>query len=157
MFEQILDKGVPAVVVLVFVHAYQEQKGWVRLAGHNSDTFGLSNGSRQGSILSPFFFSCYVDILVKRLRKKKLGCYILGVWVGASLYADDIFLLSASRNGLQSMVDICQKFAEKFNLKFSTNPQNVTKSKTKCIIFSSKVAEKRNVSPILLDGNHCSV
>ena len=50
------------------------------------------------------------------------------------------------------MVDICQRFAEKFNLRFSTNPQNVSKSKTKCIIFSSKVTERRNVSPILLDG-----
>ena len=52
-------------------------------------------------------------------------------------YADDLFLMSASRLGLQSMVKICGVFASKRNLKFSTNP-DPAKSKTKGIIFSSK-------------------
>ena len=150
MFEQILDKGVPAVVVLVFVHAYQEQKGWVRLAGHNSDTFGLSNGSRQGSIMSPFFFSCYVDKLVKILRKKKLGCYILGVWVGASLYADDIFLLAPNRFVLQQMITVAEQFATEHNLEFSTDPV-AAKSKTKLIQFRG-TQRVQQPAPVILNG-----
>jgi hypothetical protein len=37
-------------------------------------------------------------------------------------YADDLLLFSASRRGLQAMVNTCQNFAALKNLKFSTNP-----------------------------------
>ena len=85
------------------------------------------------------------------LRVSGIGCSIGGIYAGIIVYADDIFLLSASRAGLQSMVDICEQFAGKHNLKFSTNP-NVEKSKTKCIIFSKKVRDRLHVAPIFLNG-----
>ena len=67
-------------------------------------------------------------------------------------YADDLLLISASRSGLQCMVDICQKFTERKNLKFSTNP-NPEKSKTKCIVFSKKQRDLRDIAPIRLNGD----
>ena len=67
-------------------------------------------------------------------------------------FADDIFLVSASRSGLQHMVNICHKFALKRNLEFSTN-ENPNKSKTKCLIFSKKASERQNVLPVLLNGS----
>ena len=144
MFGYIIDKGVPAVVVRVFIYAYQEQKGWVRLAGSNSDTFGLSNGSRQGSILSPFYFAVYLDRLVKILRNMRLGCHVLGVWVGAVLYADDVFLLAPNHFVLQRMVTVAEEYATEHNLVFSP-------SKTMCIIFrgSQRVQPQ---PPVMLNG-----
>ena len=56
-----------------------------------------------------------------------------------------------SRSGLQSLVNICQKFASKKNLKFGTNP-NPEKSKTKCIVFSKKARDHINLAPVKLDG-----
>ena len=53
------------------------------------------------------------------------------------IFADDIMLLSASRSGLQALVDICQEFTSEKNLKFGTDP-DPSKSKTKCIIFSKR-------------------
>ena len=50
------------------------------------------------------------------------------------------------------MVDICQKFTERKNLKFSTNP-NPEKSKTKCIVFSKKQRDLRDIAPIRLNGD----
>ena len=50
------------------------------------------------------------------------------------------------------MVNTCQKFTKKKNLKFSTNP-DAAKSKTKCIVFSKKAKDLKNVSPILLNGD----
>jgi hypothetical protein len=57
------------------------------------------------------------------------------------IFADDIFLLSASRNGLQAMVDICQEFVASRNLKFGTNI-DADKSKTKCIVFAKRMKPK---------------
>ena len=73
-------------------------------------------------MVSPAFFACYLDPLVKRLREKRLGCHILGVWVGAALYADDIFLVAASRFALQQMVAECESYTREHNLEFSTDP-----------------------------------
>ena len=61
-------------------------------------------------------------------------------------------MLSASRSGLQSKVNICTDFVKKKNLKFSTNP-NPKKSKTKCIIFSSKPKDRTGVLPVKMNGD----
>ena len=65
------------------------------------------------------------------------------------IYADDILLLSASRNGLQNMVDISAEFARSKNIKFGTDPDK-RKSKSKCIISSKK--DIKSAKSIKLDG-----
>ena len=45
MFEKMVNRDIHAVVVRVLVFAYEEQKGWVRLGGKNSETFRLTNGT----------------------------------------------------------------------------------------------------------------
>jgi len=94
----------------------------------------------------------YIDKLLKILRKSGFGCTIFGVFFGAVVYADDIFLLSASRSDLQIMINECQKFGAKMNLKFGTNP-NPEKSKTKCLIFSKGRRKNDNIKKVELDGN----
>ena len=53
LFQKLIKKGLPAVVVRVLIFAYEEQQGWVKLGGRNSSMFSLTNGTRQGSVLSP--------------------------------------------------------------------------------------------------------
>ena len=50
------------------------------------------------------------------------------------------------------MVNTSQNFADKYNLKFSTNPTKIAKSKTLCIIFSPQVTARRCVAQIILDS-----
>ena len=64
-------------------------------------------------------------------------------------YIDDLLLLSASRTGPQTMVDISCKFMKKKGLKFSTN-KVPAKSKTKCVVFTQK--KIANISPVKLNG-----
>ena len=68
------------------------------------------------------------------------------------IFADDIMLLSASRSGLQTMVDLCQEFAAGKNLKFGTNA-DPEKSKTKCIVFSKNKKDWQNILPVKLNGD----
>ena len=147
---KLAEKGIPAIVIRVVIYCYQEQKGWVRLAGVSSDSFSLTNGCRQGSVLSPFWFSIYVNKLLQKLRKLGLGCHIAGVWMGATFYADDIFLMACNRNVLQKMVTFCEEFGKEHNLEFSTDP-NPNKSKTKCILFKGK-HRVQPPAPVQLDG-----
>ena len=115
-----------------------------------SSSFHVKNGVRQGGVCSAILFAIYIDDLIQNLRSSNIGCSIFGEYCGVFVFADDIVLLSASRNGLQTMVDICQEFVGAKNLKFGTDLNHV-KSKTKCIIFGKK--SPTPVKNISLNGN----
>ena len=102
-----------------------------------SKSFRITNGVKQGAVLSAILFCVYIDELITKLRRNKTGCWIDGNFVGIIVYADDIVLLSPTLGGLQEMIDICSDYAGKHNLSFSTN-ENPNKSKTKCIAFLKK-------------------
>ena len=67
-------------------------------------------------------------------------------------YADDLFLISPSRKGLQEMINEAESYANFHNIKFSTDP-NPRKSKTKGIIFK-KTKLKNEPTNIVLSGNN---
>ena len=90
---------------LVLMYIYYNKKCTVKWSGARSSWFNVKNGVRQGGITWGIFFAVYIDELLTILRKSKLGCRIYGIFYGALIYADDILLLSASRGGLQAMVD----------------------------------------------------
>ena len=151
LFEKLMTKNLPALVGRALVFICEEQAGWVKLAGKRSSDFRLTNGTRQGSVLSPVLFSVYLDWLLVELRKKQLGCTIAGCWVGALGYADDLILLSPNREVLQEMLAVCEQYAEDHNLVFSTDP-TPTKSKTKCMHFCGLAGNVKYPAPVQLCG-----
>ena len=46
LFQKLLDKGLPAIVVRTLVYVFEEQTGHVKLAGRKSSTFSITNGTR---------------------------------------------------------------------------------------------------------------
>ena len=150
LFIKILEQGIPAIIVRCLIFAYQEQQGWVRMAGQNSEEFSIKNGTRQGSILSPFFFGVYINGVIKKLRELKIGCFVAGIWMGAAAFADDLALMAPDRHSLQRMMKVCEDYGKEHNLAFSTDP-DPAKSKTKCVIFRGK-KKIQYPAPIILDG-----
>ena len=55
LFKRLMEKGLPPIVVRVLVFIYMEQYSWVKWGDARSSQFGISNGTRQGAILSPLF------------------------------------------------------------------------------------------------------
>ena len=90
-----------------------------------SEEFEIPLGMKQGGILSPKFFSLYIDDLVKILKKKGIGCHVLEMFVACILFADDMALMAPSRSALQKMIDICTKFCDKFCLDFNAKKSKV--------------------------------
>ena len=141
----------PAIVVRVIIFVYEEQYAWVKWGNSRSSLFPIVNGTRQGSILSPALFALYVDELLVELRRLGIGCHVAGVYMGAVGFCDDLLLMSPTREGMQVMLDTCQRFAAKYNLKFSTDP-NPVKSKTKCIFVVGRSRNALKPAPLFLDG-----
>ena len=103
-------------------------------------------------MISAILLAVYIDELLPLLRQSKLGCHVDKIFMGAQIFADDIFLLSGNVSGLQEMVNICAEFASRKNLKFGTH-MIPAKSKTKCIIFSNKKKDLKISRNIFLYGN----
>ena len=151
LFQRLLDRGMPAVVIRVIVRVYEDQYAWVKWGGSRSSTFSIVNGTRQGSILSPALFAVYVDELLVELRKLGVGCRVAGVFMGALGFCDDLLLLAPTRDAMQLMLDTHQRFAAKYNLQFSTDP-NPDKSKTKCIFVCGRAKARQKPVNLMLDG-----
>ena len=81
LFQRLLDRGMPAIVVRVIIRVYEDQYAWVKWGGTRSSLFSIVNGTRQGSILSPSVFALYVDELLVELRKLGVGCRVAGVFM----------------------------------------------------------------------------
>ena len=104
---------------------------------------------KQGAILSAILYCVYTNGIFQQLRKKKIGCFVSGSFAGILGYADDLFLMSPTLDGLQEMLKVCETYAETHNLKFSTN-ENPSKSKTKCMAYLFK---ERKIRDMVLCGN----
>ena len=76
-----------------------------------SDYFSISNGVRQGRILSLKLFSVYVDNLSDKIVVSKVGCSIDNVCMNHVMYADDICLMAPSHAALQELINICYDFS----------------------------------------------
>ena len=146
------ERQLSAVFLRLLIHIYVHQRCDVRWNNRFSTRFPVTNGCRQGAIMSGIFFCIYSDRLIKRLRQVGTGCWISGEFAGVFVYCDDVILLSASREGLQSLMTTCEKFANQNNLSFSTNI-DPNKSKTKCIIFGKSTTNHDKIPNIILNGN----
>ena len=83
-----------------------------------SNGFSVSNGVRQGGVLSPYLFAVYLGLL-EELSNSGVGCYWGSSFVGALAYADDVVLLAPCASALRCMLSICSTFASHHGLVFN--------------------------------------
>ena len=120
LFNKLINRGVPGYLVRILVFWYSNQVMCVRWGTTMSKGFKVTNGVRQGGILSPYLFNLYLDDLSVILRKQYAGCKIANQIINHLLYADDLVLMCPSFSGLQDLLDICGNYAEKHDIKFNT-------------------------------------
>ena len=147
LFTKLRDK-ISNVFIRLLAYIYVYQSCCVEWCGIKSKSFKVSNGVRQGAVLSPILFSLYIDDLFSELAHSGFGCYINNVFYGILGYADDLVLLSPNRYGLQCMLNLAKSFLDKLGLKISVNHVIPKKSKTKCVAFGIK----QDPHPISLNG-----
>ena len=129
--KKLIDRGMPDVFVRLLVYWYRTQNACVRWSTACSEMFAVSNGVRQGGILSPLFFNVYMDGLSDILCRTECGCTMGGRMLNHLMYADDLVLLSPSAKGLQRLVDICAAYGDIHDIKFNH-------AKTVCMYLPSK-------------------
>ena len=121
LFQKLLDKKMCPITIRLLLNKYLNQKIQVKWNGKLSQPFNVSNGVRQGGVLSPLFFSIYIDELLLKLKNSGFGCNIGTYYFGALGYADDVVLLCPTKEGLRNMIRICEKYAYDHDLIFNGN------------------------------------
>ena len=121
----------------------------VRWNSELSRMFTMTNGVRQGAILSAVLYCVYTNELFERLRRARYGCWVGSQFLGIYGYSDDNLLIAPSLFSLQKMLFICQEYVNEHSLVFSTD-HRPEKSKTKCMAF---VKRDRELPKLWLCGN----
>ena len=148
LFDLLLDKNVCPKIVQLLYFMYTNQLCHVKWGGEKSASFPISNGVKQGGVISPLLFSLYVDELFLLLKKSGLGCHVGSTYAGAFGYADDIALIAPSLSSLKQMMKICENFAKAHNIVFNS-------SKTKLLCYNKD--PQTVIPPIYLNGEQVSV
>ena len=114
-----MSRGLPLPVVRLLSSWYSTQNLSVRWRNALSTPFRVSNGVRQGGVLSPVLFSIYLDELLLKLESIGVGCFWKSHHAGALAYADDIVLLAPSASALRILLATCESHGTCLGLHFN--------------------------------------
>ena len=131
LFSMLIDRKCNIYLVRLLLNMYENQTLKVRFNSVLSNTFGVSNGVKQGGILSPTLFTCYIDGMLSELQHSKLGCHVGYTYTGCVSYADDLVILAPSLTALKGMIHICENYASKHYIQFNGK-------KSQLIVFDKK-------------------
>ena len=125
LFLKLIQRNVPIVFLEVIMSWYSGLQCRVKWDGHVSDWFTISAGVRQGGVLSPDFYSIYVDELIAIIQRSNKGCYVKNVFMAALFYADDMALLSPSIKGLCHLLQMCDEYCLKWDICLNAKKSRV--------------------------------
>ena len=121
LFEKLVNRKVPLFIVRLLIVWYSLQRMHIRWGNTFSTFFCVSNGVKQGGIISPVIFNVYMDDLSCVLNRSKIGRRIGGEIVNHLSYVDDLCLICLSSAGMQKLLNVCSKYATKHSLSYNAN------------------------------------
>lgn len=125
LFKMLLTRGCNPIYIRLLFNMYINQTIRVKFNKECSDYFNVTNGVKQGGVISPTLFTCYIDDMLKRLEKSNVGCHVGSQYVGCVSYADDLILLAPNVSALKHMIHICENFASEYSIKFNGSKCNL--------------------------------
>ena len=75
LFDILARRSLPPPLLAFLQNCYKDQAIQVRWNDVLSQPFGVSNGVRQGGVLSPILFTVYIDELINMLLQQDIGCH----------------------------------------------------------------------------------
>ena len=92
LFRLLLSKGLCPVICRLIATLYTNQTSRGKWGSSFSETFSISNGVKQGGVLSPILFGVYIKSLLDKLEHSRAGCYIAihihgSIWIRRWYYS----------------------------------------------------------------------
>ena len=119
LFDILSERNMCPLIRRLLFNLYGNQQFQIRWNNCLSNMYNMTNGVKQGAVLSPILFTMYIDGLFYELKRAGVGCHINGEYAGAFGYADDIVLLSPSLCALKHSITLCEDYAKRFKILFN--------------------------------------
>jgi hypothetical protein len=130
LFFKLKDKIDTAIWRMLYNY-YTTSKARIFFENKLGDPINISEGVKQGGILSPFLFNFYTNDLLEAITKQNTGAQIGKLNVAIIAYCDDIILLASQSADMQRLIKICEEYAQQWKIEF--NPK-----KSVNVTFNSK-------------------
>ena len=124
LFYKLIKAEIPAKLFQIVHSMYKDTKYRIKFRSGIFKEFPSMCGVKQGYILSPLLFNLFINDLVKSLEAS--GCdptIVNGLSINSLLYADDIILLSDSKEGLHKSLNCLQEFCTNWKLEVNQDNQ----------------------------------
>ena len=118
LFLKLYERGIRSNLLRIIINLHSNMTSRVIYKGHFSSWFRILQGSRQGGVVSPFMYLCYIDDLIRELCKCMDGFMLFGLILYALTVADDMLLLSLSKAGLDKLLVICYQYSCKWRYDY---------------------------------------
>ena len=175
LWDILLKLGVPENVVNLIKALHEGAEAFVRVDGKISDPFGLNNGLKQGSILSPILFNIFFGTIIHAFEKEVEGKGIMvrykldnhnifdtselkrkkgvkTISIADLLFADDSEILADSAINLQYMIDALVRITVAFGQEISIKKTEVLVTKTCSDPFDQVVPCEVAINGIILNN-----
>ena len=140
---KLIQNNIDEATIKALIAYYNDSWMLVKKDDEVGGFFKTTVGVRQGGVISPKLFSIYVESLIPDIERCEAGVAIGTVNVDVLLYADDVVLVSHTREGLQSMLNVVSEFGTNNDTIF--NP-----SKTIFMIFNKS---RMNMNDLVIKLN----
>ena len=130
LFLKLLQNKIGGKFHNLIKNLYSKSQCAVKQSQHRTSFFPYHRGVRQGCILSPWLFNIYLNDLPQLLNNSNTDPLILPntTKLNCLLYADDLVLISTSKQGLQNCLDQLKIWCETWLMEIHFK-------KTKIMIF----------------------
>lgn len=144
---KVLQKlGLPDIMIQVIISLHFGMKGSVRVGGEISETFNVTNGTKQGCVMAPVLFALFFSVMLETafedcsdgidiefrtsgglFKQKRLNSKtkITRRLIRELLFADDCALVAKSLIHLQNLVNRFSSAAKAFGLTISLKKTEV--------------------------------
>ena len=138
LFKLFIKRGICPVTARFLLNLYTNQKLCIKLGARVSPTFSVSNGVKQGDVLSLIFFCVYMDELLYRLRLSGFGCHVGNIYIPAIGFADDVALLAPTISSLKLLLNVVNSFSNEYCVK-------IIPDKSKLLVFGKSYNNDINI------------
>ena len=125
LVRKLLNRSIHTLIVRMLMYWYTKQELCFRWGAEMSPCFTISNGVRQGGILSLSLFAVYMDDLSSLLNTSRIGCHIDDVCINHVFYADDLCLMAPCARALQELINVCYQYSNEIDLNFNPLPRTL--------------------------------
>jgi exonuclease III len=116
LWKRLWDTGIKGKTWRIVKELYQKMGASVRVGEKMTRWVDIKQGVRQGCPLSPVLFNVFVNDLTTRLKNKGVGLSLTEKVLHSLMYADDIVLLAASAQDLQTMINVVEEFCREWRM-----------------------------------------